>query len=183
MFFFLFFLFFNTSSPQYRSCTRNERGEVVECQQVQWNPRRAQVPCEFLPPQFTQCITHSFDKFNKEFANGSVPDVVCNKGRRNEGLFGTAICHPLKGIQCVGEMYWINYTYPCYESGDYSLSKAIVLSFFVGLLGADRFYLGYYFLGFLKLFTVGGFFVWWIIDFILLAIGVWGPISGSYSLD
>ena len=58
-----------------------------------------------------------------------------------------------------------------------------MLSFFVGLLGADRFYLGYYFLGFLKLFTVGGFFVWWIIDFILLAIGVWGPISGSYSLD
>ncbi len=47
---------------------------------------------------------------------------------------------------------------------------ALCLSIFLGWLGVDRFYLGYAWLGMLKLCTFGGFFIWWAIDvFLLLA--------------
>ena len=45
---------------------------------------------------------------------------------------------------------------------------AVLLSFFVGFLGVDRFYLGQVGLGIAKLLTVGGCGVWALIDFILI---------------
>ena len=46
---------------------------------------------------------------------------------------------------------------------------ALILSILLGELGIDRFYLGYTGLGILKLLTVGGFGLWWLIDIILIA--------------
>ena len=57
---------------------------------------------------------------------------------------------------------------------------AILLSLFLGELGIDRFYLGYYLSGFLKLITLGGFGVWYVIDLILIIIGFLEPKDGSY---
>ncbi len=54
------------------------------------------------------------------------------------------------------------------NESDKSWSTALCLSVLFGWLGVDRFYLGYPWLGMLKLVTFGGFFVWWIIDIILL---------------
>ena len=47
---------------------------------------------------------------------------------------------------------------------------AMLLSFFVGFLGVDRFYLGQSGLGVAKLLTGGGCGVWALIDFILIAM-------------
>ena len=47
----------------------------------------------------------------------------------------------------------------------------VLLSFFVGWFGIDRFYLGYVGLGVLKLISFGGFGIWYIIDLILLVTG------------
>lgn len=48
-------------------------------------------------------------------------------------------------------------------------TTALLLSFFLGLLGVDRFYLGSTEIGLLKLFSLGGLGFWWVIDFVLLA--------------
>ena len=47
---------------------------------------------------------------------------------------------------------------------------ALLLSFFVGTLGIDRFYLGYIGLGVLKLVTLGACGIWALIDLILIAL-------------
>ena len=46
----------------------------------------------------------------------------------------------------------------------------VIISFFLGGLGIDRFWLGYTGLGILKLITCGGFGVWALIDFILILL-------------
>lgn len=46
---------------------------------------------------------------------------------------------------------------------------ALVMSIIFGQLGVDRFIMGHVGLGILKLITLGGFGIWWIIDVILIA--------------
>lgn len=43
-------------------------------------------------------------------------------------------------------------------------TTALILSIFLGWAGADRFYLGYWGAGAVKLLTFGGVYVWWLID-------------------
>jgi TM2 domain-containing membrane protein YozV len=49
-------------------------------------------------------------------------------------------------------------------------STTLLLSFFFGVLGVDRFYLGYTLLGVLKLITGGGVGIWWLIDLVMIAM-------------
>ncbi len=57
---------------------------------------------------------------------------------------------------------------------------ALVLSIFVGMFGIDRFYMGKVGTGLLKLFTFGGFLIWWIIDIILIATDGLKPKKGKF---
>ena len=46
----------------------------------------------------------------------------------------------------------------------------LIMSFFFGTLGIDRFLMGQVGFGLLKLFTFGGVFIWYAIDFIRIAM-------------
>lgn len=70
-------------------------------------------------------------------------------------------------------------TIPCSWTNGYSFETALLLSVFLGMFGADRFYLGYPAFGFLKLCTLGGMFLGQLIDIILIALHVVGPSDGS----
>lgn len=65
-----------------------------------------------------------------------------------------------------------------------SKSTALMLSWLIGWLGADRFYLGDVGLGILKLLTFGGCGIWSLIDAILLTVGSWNKdVNGHYLID
>jgi hypothetical protein len=51
-----------------------------------------------------------------------------------------------------------------------SYVATLLLSFFLGAFGVDRFYLGYTGLGIAKLLTLGGCGIWALADFILIAL-------------
>ena len=52
-----------------------------------------------------------------------------------------------------------------------SFLAAWLLSLFLGVFGADRFYLGKIWTGLLKLLTWGGFGIWYLVDLIIILVG------------
>jgi len=60
---------------------------------------------------------------------------------------------------------------------------AIIVSILLGEFGYDRFYLGYLGIGYLKLLTLGGFGIWWIVDLILICTGTLKPANGEEFSD
>jgi len=66
-------------------------------------------------------------------------------------------------------------------SGDVSSNwlTLVLLSFFLGVFGVDRFYTGHIGLGILKLLTAGGCGVWSLIDFILAVCGKFRDSKGN----
>ena len=56
-----------------------------------------------------------------------------------------------------------------YKSDYKNFTAALLLSVLFGGMGLDRFYLGYFWLGLLKLITFGGCGIWYLVDLILIA--------------
>lgn len=89
-------------------------------------------------------------------------------------LFPTQ-CRPLS--YCMGSSIFEKRT-KCMKS-DKKLTTAFLLSLFLGAVGADRFYLGYYVSAVFKLITLGGFGIVYMIDLLLLLFGYLGPANGA----
>lgn len=56
---------------------------------------------------------------------------------------------------------------------------AFLLCFFLGYMGAHRYYAGKIGTGLLMLFTAGGFGIWWLIDLIVILAGSFRDIDGK----
>jgi len=63
-------------------------------------------------------------------------------------------------------------------TGSKSWIAALLLCFFVGVLGVHRFYVGKIGTGILMLITFGGFGIWTLIDFIMIIVGKFSDKQG-----
>jgi hypothetical protein len=66
---------------------------------------------------------------------------------------------------------WLQHLTQQVSLSDKSWKTAFILSLALGWSGADRFYLNQPMLGIAKLFTFGGYGVWWVIDIIRISQG------------
>jgi len=89
-------------------------------------------------------------------------------------------CNAAPGIICseTGNSTFTGET-DCRYTNGYHFDTALMLSIFLGMFGADRFYLGYPALGLLKFSTLGFFFLGHLLDIILIASQVVMPADGS----
>lgn len=71
---------------------------------------------------------------------------------------------------------------PLVQYSEKTRATALVLAYFLGWCGADRFYVGQTGLGVLKLITFGGLGMWWFIDLILHALGAVKDSEGKQLL-
>ena len=80
------------------------------------------------------------------------------------------VLKPESLVQVVGEPYWSPASSVPGVFSDKSYIAAMLLAWFLGVFGIDRFYLGYTGIGLAKLFTFGELGIWAFIDFILIAL-------------
>jgi TM2 domain-containing membrane protein YozV len=98
-------------------------------------------------------------------------------------------CYPAVGVVCEDEKFdgqkvGFHMDVECRYVTRYHYKTAVLLSIFLGMFGADRFYLGYMSMGLLKFSTFGFMFIGYLIDMILVITQTLEPIDGSkYIVD
>jgi len=82
-------------------------------------------------------------------------------------------------LECDEREKWLSTLSTTAGESDKNWITAFCLSLGLGYLGADRFYLNSIWFGLLKLFTFGGFGVWYIIDIVILLMGKMRDADGG----
>jgi TM2 domain-containing membrane protein YozV len=96
-------------------------------------------------------------------------------------------CHLIDGLRCqenvssnrLNDTHFIMQQ-SCQFTEGHSFQTTLLLAVFLGMFGADRFYLGYYAIGLLKFCTFGFMLVGQLLDIILIVTQVLRPASGAY---
>lgn len=182
MILFPIYLILGCSSVYYRICNYSNTLEL-QCFQTEWNNSKALIPCSLVGREFRICSSKGLDKFQRFFPDVPKDELIgdgCKNSYSNINSFGKAVCYPLKGVICLGEKYWIVNDFRCFQEGKTQYVTVLICSIFFGIFGVDRFILGYPLLGTIKLLTLGGFGFWYIIDLIMISLGILDPYTETY---
>lgn len=164
---------------KYRECDR-VNGSVTSCHEVTWDQDKALIPCSLLPREYRICTSIGLMKFKPYFPDVQLVEDGCQNNYDDINSFGIGVCQPTKYVECLGERYWIVNDHRCFADGKKSFITVLLCSIFFGVFGVDRFLLGHSFLGTLKLLTIGGVGIWYIVDIILISTGKFTPIGERF---
>lgn len=159
--------------------------------------------CNDVEPRYMLCIDSrncTLDE-STEFECHVFPSVICEGDRTIRKEFPCRYCYqqPSDSIvcekaKCKKKLQNVKKTcystkpcigYPVFQkmskcdSSSKSQKTAVFLSLFLGVFGADRFYLGYKCSGAFKLLTFGGLGIVYTVDLLLIIFGYLGPASGA----
>ena len=110
--------------------------------------------------------------------DGDLSNQTWAKEHCSNGYYWNQTCEVFDDVICTGNRTFIKRKWcPNQNGAHYGL--AVLLSFFFGIFGVDRFYLGYHTYGIIKLFTCGMFLFGYFIDCILITFQIIGPADGS----
>jgi len=160
-----------------------------------YNPNTPMQLCSNLPWRFLDCVPAGAEadaQDEEEVLRGDAAVDANTSSASSSSLGvqgcgddgrGTVQCRALEGVACFGPRVFLaqDTTGRWCEAerrarlGTKRFSTAFAASLAAGWLGADRIYLGYVGIGILKLLTLGGVGVWWLIDLFLLSTGTLGP--------
>lgn len=87
-------------------------------------------------------------------------------------------CEVYEQVECEGNRTFIKQQW-CPNQNGVHYGTAVLLSYLFGMFGIDRFYLGYYTVGLVKLFTGGFFFIGYIADCVLITLQIVIPANGE----
>lgn len=71
-------------------------------------------------------------------------------------------------IECYGDREFKRDGFPCVKHGDHYFLTTLLYSLLLGFLGMDRFCLNQTGVAVMKLLTLGGLGIWWVVDIFLL---------------
>jgi len=149
-----------TSTMMLQGCDLDQQIEVPSHRIGNWHKEPDYlIKYEFIPPG-----SSVKDARLNSCSVAIAPTLQCSgrgicKAWDPDGLAGQN--SPLNFCEC--NQYWSD---PECRTPRKSQCTGYLLSLFLGFLGADQFYLGFYSYGIIKLITLGGLGVWWLIDVI-----------------
>ncbi|KAG5669974.1 hypothetical protein PVAND_000263 [Polypedilum vanderplanki] len=136
----------------------------------EYNPLGALVRCNMLPLEFISCEDLKDHKGNK-----TAQEEAGHGCLKFGGIWWQDVerakkeCTVLQDIECHGPRSFKRDGFPCIKHSDHYFLTTLLYSILLGFLGMDRFSLNQTGVAVMKLLSLGGLGLWWIIDILFLA--------------
>lgn len=130
-----------------------------------------------LPLEFLDCLELKDHKGNKTAfeESGQLGCIKFGGIYWHEAHRGKKECTVLGDIECYGQRTFKRDGFSCVKQSDHYFLTTLLYSILLGFLGMDRFSLNQTGVAVMKLLSLGGLGLWWVLDVFLLVTNNLGP--------